>query len=197
MEDLLGDQKQKLSLVNIPNILTFSRIVLIPFFVMMMVQKKALGAFLIILAAGMTDVLDGLAARVWHQKTSLGTLFDPAADKLMITTCFILLSLPKLSQPNGIPLWLTVVVIGRDVVIALGTLVILLAKRLSKIGPTLSGKISTICQVLTVWAVVFLNYRQTTPAALEWLYYLTLAATCLSGIQYVFIGFRMLFSKKA
>ncbi len=165
----MGVQKQKSGFFNIPNILTLSRIVLIPFFVMMMVQKK----------------------------TCLGTLFDPAADKLMITTCFILLSLPKLSHPNCIPFWLTVVVIGRDVVIALGTLVVLLAKRLSKIGPTLSGKISTICQVLTVWTVVFLNYRQTSPAALEWLYYLTLAATCLSGIQYVFIGFRMLLSKKA
>ena len=190
-------QNQKFSLFTVPNILTFSRIILIPFFVMMMVQKKALGAFLIILAAGVTDVLDGFTARIWHQKTRLGTLFDPAADKLLITTCFILLTLPKLSVPNCFPLWLTVVVIGRDVVIALGSLVVFLTKRASEIGPTLLGKISTICQIVAVWAVVYFNYRQKSPAALSWLYYLTLVATCLSGIQYFLKGLRMVGPKKA
>jgi cardiolipin synthase len=197
MTESPGIQNQKFSLFNVPNILTFSRIILIPFFVMMMVQKKALGALIIILAAGVTDVLDGFTARIWHQRTRLGTLFDPAADKLLITCCFILLSLPKLSLPNCIPLWLTVIVIGRDVFIALGSLVVFLAKRVSEIGPTLLGKISTICQILTVWAVVYLNYRQKSPAALNWLYYITLVATCFSGFQYFLKGLRIFGSKKA
>ncbi len=180
---------------NVPNVLTCLRVLLIPFFVAMMVQRKAFEALLIILVAGATDVLDGLAARATRQKTRVGAFLDPAADKLMMTACFIVLALPKLSTPNCIPLWLTVVVIGRDVVIALGTLVLIWLKRVRRVSPTILGKTSTVCQVGTVWAVVLFNYLQLAPGLMNWAYYLTLVVTGLSGIQYVFIGVRSLKSK--
>jgi len=182
---------------NVPNVLTSLRVLLIPFFVAMMVQKKAFEALLIILVAGATDVLDGLAARATRQKTRVGAFLDPAADKLLMTACFIVLALPKLSTPNCIPLWLTVVVIGRDVAIALGTLVLIWLKRVRRLGPTILGKISTVCQVGTVWAVVLFNYLQRAPGLMNWAYYLTLVVTGLSGIQYVFIGVRSLKSNQS
>ncbi len=180
---------------NVPNVLTCLRVLLIPFFVAMVVRRKPFEALLIILVAGATDVLDGLAARATRRQTKVGAFLDPAADKLMMTACFIVLALPKLNTPNYIPLWLTVTVIGRDLVIALGTLVLIWLKRVRRVSPTILGKTSTVCQVGTVWAVVLCNYLQIASGLMNWVYYLTLAVTGLSGIQYVFIGVRSLKSK--
>ncbi len=192
LEESLPARSPKALALNLPNLLTLSRIILIPFFVAMIIQRKAFVALLIVIAAGVTDVLDGFAARATHQRTEAGAFLDPAADKLLMTACFIMLTLPKLSAPNAIPFWLTVVVIGRDVVIASGALTLLALKRIRRMSVTILGKSSTVCQVVTVWAVVFFNYLQRAPAVMRWLYLVTLGFTCLSGIQYALIGIKSL-----
>jgi cardiolipin synthase len=181
---------------NLPNLLTAFRIVLVPVFLVMVIQKKVLGSFTIFLLAGLTDVLDGFIARTWHLKTKFGTLLDPAADKLLLTTAFILMTIPALSIPNFIPLWLTIAVIGRDVVIGLGFFIILLVRGQKDFSPTILGKVSTVCQVGTVLLVLLFNYLQTSPSLLSPFYSITLAATLLSGIHYAYIGFMMLFFPK-
>ena len=99
------------------NQLTILRIVLIPAFVLLVVYGRLGAALLVFMTAGATDALDGLIARRAGQRTSLGAWLDPMADKLLLVTTFIVLTLPAIPLTNHLPLWLTVVVISRDVVI--------------------------------------------------------------------------------
>lgn len=176
---------------TLPNLLTLSRILLVPVFLWMMLEEKPVEAFLIFLLAGLTDVLDGLAARFWHQKSRLGLWFDPAADKVLITAAFVLLGLPGLSKPNAIPFRVVIIVIGRDVLIAIAALLLMRLKGQKAFYPTLIGKVSTVCQVLTVLVVLILNALGRTSFILSWFYDATLAATVLSGIQYAYMAFRI------
>jgi cardiolipin synthase len=178
-----------------PNLLTLSRVLLVPVFVWMMLAGRARDAFLVFLLAGLTDVLDGLAARLWHQKSRLGLWLDPVADKLLLTSAFVLLGLPGVSRPNAIPFTVVAIVIGRDVCIALGALILLWWKGQKAFFPTLLGKVSTVAQVLTVLAVLVLNARGTAFPHLSWAYDVTLIATAASGVQY-FILSLPLFAKR-
>jgi cardiolipin synthase len=176
---------------TLPNLLTLSRILLVPVFLWMMLENKAIGAFLVFLLAGLTDVLDGLAARLWHQKTRLGLWLDPAADKILLTAAFVLLGLPGLSRPNAIPFWVVFIVIGRDVLIAIAALLLMRLKGQRAFFPTLMGKVSTVSQVLTILVVLIFNALGRTSFILSWLYDVTLAATILSGVQYAYMAFRI------
>lgn len=125
---------------NIPNVLTLLRIALIPVFAAMMVERRPKAAFLVFLAAAITDVLDGFAARTWHQGTKIGFILDPAADKLLMTAAFILLALPSLAGPNVLPLWLVLVAIGRDVAIVLAAYIMYRLRGIKVFPPPFSGK---------------------------------------------------------
>jgi len=187
------NEKEKPLFLTLPNILSLLRILLVPVFIVTMLQRKAFEAFAIFTLAGLTDLLDGFTARIWGQKTKIGVILDPAADKLLLTPSFILLSLPSLRFLNSIPLWLTVLVISRDFVIAVGSLIIIRLGSQKTFHPSLLGKISTIFQVGTVFLVLFLNYLQIPSPLLSWVYYLTFAATLLSGIHYSAFGFNLIF----
>jgi len=179
-----------------PNLLTLSRVLLVPVFVRMMLAGWARDAFLVFLLAGLTDVLDGLAARLWHQKSRLGLWLDPVADKLLLTSAFILLGLAQVSRPNAIPLKLVLIVIGRDVLIATGALTLLWWKRQKAFFPTLLGKVSTVTQVLTILSVLILNARGTAFPHLSWAYDATLIATVASGVQYFILSLPLLAKRK-
>lgn len=125
---------------TLPNLLTLSRILLVPVFLWMMLKQKPVEAFMVFLLAGLTDVLDGLAARLWHQKSRLGLWLDPAADKILLTTAFVLLGLPAVSKPNAIPFRVVFIVIGRDVLIAVAALLLMRLKGQKVFYPTLLGK---------------------------------------------------------
>ena len=183
-------------LLTAPNILTILRILLVPVFLTMMLQQKAFLALAVFLVAGATDILDGFAARIWHQKTKIGAVLDPAADKLLLTTSFILLTIPSLSSPHVIPLWLTLVVVGRDIVIVTGALILFKLISHKTFYPSLLGKTSTFCQVLVVLLVLLFNAFEVTAVSLMWAYYVTLIATAASGIHYVLVGFRLFSSAK-
>jgi len=178
-------------LFTIPNFLSISRILLIPLFFVMLIQDNKLGALIVFFIAASTDFLDGIAARLLNQKSKLGALLDPAGDKLLMTAGIIALSLPSLSSPNVIPIWLTIAVIGRDLYIVWG--VFMLYKRIGhKTFPArITGKISTICQMSVLVLVLLLNTQNISPPFLLWFYLLTLIFTLLSGIQYTHIGFQM------
>lgn len=185
-------KKKRSDILNLPNILSLLRIFLIPVFLVLMVNQKITEAFIVFLLAGLTDVLDGFAARLLHLKTKIGAFLDPAADKLLMTASFIILTLPALNSPNVIPVWLTVSVIGRDLLIASAAFVLFKLKGQKTFLPSLLGKTCTVLQVLVPLLVLFLNVRQISSSLLTWLYYLTLVFTLLSAIHYSFIGYRML-----
>ncbi len=174
------------------NILSLLRILLVPVFLMMLVHHKSLAALIIFLLAGSTDLLDGLAARIWRQKTKIGVVLDPAADKLLMTAAFVALSFPSLSAPNVIPSWLTCVVVGRDVLIASASFILIKLTGPKVFYPTLLGKISTFCQMGVILLVLCLNFLSTSPAFMVLFFYLTLVLTVLSGIHYCVIGVEML-----
>jgi cardiolipin synthase len=178
--------------LTLPNLLSLSRILLTPVFVVMMVQKRPWAAFIVFLIAGATDALDGFTARLLHLKSTLGLWLDPVGDKVLLTSAFVVLSLPALGQPNTLPLWLTGICIGRDVAIALTALALIALRGKQTFKPVLAGKASTICQVLVLYFVLYSNAVGGSPQALAWLYVLTALLTCVSWIQYGFRGIALL-----
>ncbi len=188
--------ENKTNFLTVPNLLTSIRILLVPIFLAMVLKHKSLQALIIFLIAGSTDLLDGLTARLWNQKTKLGAFLDPAADKLLATTAFITLTFPSLSSPNNIPLWLTAAAVGRDIIISSGTLSLYLLVNYKQIKPTLLGKATIFCQLTVLLLVLIFNYTQTSPPVLNQIFYLTLILTLLSGIHYIYIGLRLLTAAK-
>ncbi len=173
-------------MLNLPNFLTLIRIVLIPFFLVLLASQLYFDALLVFILGGVTDALDGFIARRMNQKTSLGAILDPVADKLLLMSSFIMLGMM-----GGIPLWLVVLVVSRDTVILFGYVAIsfLLDERL-EVQPTIAGKLSTVFQLVTVGVVLLMLARS---QLLEsWLddalVYLTAAATVFSGVQYLYLG---------
>lgn len=177
--------------LTLPNILSISRILLTPVFIWMMVQKKPWAAFIVFLAAGATDALDGFTARWLKLKSTLGLWLDPLGDKVLLTAAFVVLTIPSLAQPNTLPLWFTLLCVGRDVAIGLGSLIIVALRGRRTFKPVLAGKASTVCQVFLLYAVLFLNATGSAPAALVWFYIGTAALTAGSFLQYAAIGVRM------
>ncbi|MEK6654814.1 MAG: CDP-alcohol phosphatidyltransferase family protein, partial [Thermodesulfobacteriota bacterium] len=101
--------------MNIPNLLTLLRIIMVPVIVILLIQGSFLKALIVFIAASLTDALDGFLARVLHQQTVLGSYLDPIADKALLASSFVTLSVLHI-----IPGWLTVIVISRDFIILLG-----------------------------------------------------------------------------
>ena len=195
---------------NVPNLITLARIALVPVFALMLFQKRAFGALLIIFLAGLSDVLDGFAARRWHQQTKVGTLIDPLADKILLSTAFILLAVRSLGFTYFIPLWLMAVVVARDFIILTGGIVIFLIRGRREFPPSVFGKASTVLQVATVFWVVLSNYirvsalgrstflaAMTAPSVLGAFYISTLILTLISGAHYIYKGVRMTFFSPA
>jgi cardiolipin synthase len=201
MDDLNGSTElieapaageRRSELLTLPNVLSLSRILLAPVFILMMVQRKPWAAFIVFLAAGATDALDGLTARWLKLKSTLGLWLDPLGDKILLTSAFVVLTLPAIAQPNTLPLWLTALCIGRDVAIALGSLIVIALRGKRTFSPVLAGKASTVCQVFLMYFVLYLNAIGKSPQSLAWLYILTALLTAASFVQYGFIGVRML-----
>ena len=181
---------------TIPNFFSMLRICLIPLFLYMMLQSHILEALVVFLIASTTDILDGMAARICDQKTKIGGLLDPAADKLLMTTAIIILSFPSVSQPNTIPVWLTIAIIGRDITIVFAAFLMYKLRGHTKFPPSLLGKTSTVCQMGIILCVLLLNVLDRAPGFLAWLYILTFALTIISGIGYGLRGYRSLSQPK-
>src|SRR5205823_14228095 len=140
------------------NQLTLLRMLLIPAFVILVVYGHlgwALGVFMI---AGVTDALDGLIARWSDQKTSLGAWLDPMADKLLLVTTFVILTLPNLGLANRLPIWLTVLIIFRDVGIVLTVAIVNLAIGRRTFSRSTLGKMATATYIFTAVAAILFNF---------------------------------------
>jgi cardiolipin synthase len=173
-------------MLNLPNTLTLLRILTIPFFLEFLAYHHYWEALVVFAIGGLTDFLDGLAARWMNQQTALGAYLDPAADKLLVITSFIMLGMI-----GGIPIWLAVVVVVRDVLIVVGYAIIyfLVVERL-QVKPSWIGKWSTTFQLLTL-AVALATLHDPKllgPQVLGWFVALTAAATVVSGCQYLYRG---------
>lgn len=169
--------------MNLPNFLTALRILLIPFFICLLLYDKHLWAAVVFCAAGITDVLDGMAARHSRQTSRLGSILDPLADKLLSVSSFV-----TLSVSGPIPVWLVVIVISRDIMISLGSLILFLVEGSLEIIPTPLGKATTFLQFSTILGTILYQMSGRGHALWKTALLATAAVTFLSGIQYLYRG---------
>jgi cardiolipin synthase len=171
---------------TLANQLTLLRMLLIPAFVLLVVYGYFGWALTTFVVAGATDALDGLTARLTHQKTDIGAWLDPAADKLLLVSTFVVLTLPNLGLVNRIPIWLTVLIISRDVGIVLTVAIVNLALGPRTFKPSLLGKGATALFIVTCVVVMYFNYLGRTSLIVDAFIWASLAITLVSGIDYVF-----------
>jgi len=171
--------------MNIPNSLTILRILLIPCYVGLLVYGKFDQALIVLLVAGLTDALDGAIARMKNQYTRLGAVLDPLADKMLLISGFVTLSMIHL-----VPSWVTILVVSRDVILMLGTAVAHFTDSRVDITPTFLGKGTTFLQLSYVVMVIFLTSRRIDLAVMLPLLFGMIAFTLLSGLHYLYRGFR-------
>lgn len=171
--------------MNIPNMLTMIRIILVPVFVILLMQGSFFYALTVFIIAGVTDGLDGFLARILRQQTVLGSYLDPLADKALIITAFVALSILDI-----IPGWLAVIVISRDCVILLGVSVLFLMSVSFEIRPAYVSKATTVLQLLTVFLTLmskcmpgYINH-----AMIETCFWITAFFTVVSGLNYISRG---------
>jgi cardiolipin synthase len=173
-----------MSVLTAANQLTLLRLLLVPVFAICMLYGLHGWALVTFAVAGVTDALDGLIARRTGQHTSLGAWLDPMADKLLLATMFVMLTVPGIGHPNRLPLWLTVLVISRDVAIVMTVAIFNLAVARRTFRPTLLGKAATVVFVTTGVVTLYANYRGETMVLVDLCVYAALAITVASSIQY-------------
>lgn len=174
---------------TIPNLLTLLRMGLIPLFIITLVNGDPRKALLIFVVAGVTDALDGAIARFWKQQSLLGAYLDPIADKLLLMSAYVVLSIPGLSHTAPIPLWVTILVIARDVLIVAVALILYLAAGIRKFPPSVLSKINTVLQVVAVVLVLLagtLPEVRSADLAADVAVYLVAGFTVASGLDYIY-----------
>ena len=173
--------------MNLPNSLIILRILLIPVFIGFLLYERYEYSLAVLLLAGLTDGLDGTIARVANQRTRLGAYLDPVADKLLLTSGFVTLSVLHL-----VPSWIAIVVVSRDMMLMTGTLLARLTESQLDISPTLLGKGTTLVQLSYLILVVVLTSRQMDLSLIQPLLYLMVCVTVMSGFHYLYRGFTRL-----
>ena len=185
-------------ILTLPNVLTVFRMALTPVFVSLLFYQKfvwALGAFIL---AGITDGLDGLLARRFQQQSPLGRILDPIADKMMLVTSFVVLSMrgvfpTPLPKHLPVPFWVTITVISRDIFILVGAVAINMVSGFRAFQPSFLGKASTVVQIVAVAAVILAaQTRVGTGYYLPTVYTSVFTLTLLSGIHYIFFVSRLM-----
>lgn len=177
--------------MNIPNLITLLRIILTPVLIICLIQGLYFKAFIVFIIAGITDALDGFLARVLHQKSVLGAYLDPLADKALIASSFITLSI---LDPPAIPAWLTVIVISRDLVIVSGICVLTLLEASFEIKPAIVSKITTLFQILTVVVALAalaapMHFDR---MLIQLVFWVTAVLTVVSGLTYIIRGIKII-----
>jgi cardiolipin synthase (CMP-forming) len=187
-------RRQAVRYLTLANQLTILRIVLTPAFVLFVVYEYLGAALITFLVAGLTDALDGLIARWTGQRTSLGAWLDPMADKLLLVTTFVVLTLPWIPLTNHLPLWLTVLVISRDIVIVAVVAIVNLAVGPRTFRPSIWGKMTTATFIVTSVVVMFYNWRRESSLVIAGFVWTSLALTIVSSADY-FLKLRRLINE--
>jgi cardiolipin synthase (CMP-forming) len=167
--------------MNLPNVITIFRILLIPVFIILLLYNHFHWALAVFAFSGVTDGLDGFIARKSNQRTVLGAYLDPMADKLLLIAGFVTLSFLKI-----IPLWMTIVLVSRDLILIFGTLILHMIQGYLEISPSWLGKCTTVTQMIYILAVLFVMVFDQGSAILFPLLFLTLMLTVVSGLHYIF-----------
>ena len=172
------------------NKITILRILLVPFFVVQMIyyeeggdETNRLLALLSFAIAAVSDGVDGYIAKRYNQRSELGAVLDPLADKLLLVSAIVLLSIPN-HHIGNVPLWLSATVVGRDVILVIGLAVIHFTVGKVRVRPRLTGKVATVLQMISVLWVLL---KWPASVAFGWALAATIC-TGLSGVFYLFDG---------
>lgn len=168
---------------TVPNQITLLRLGFLPFFLILISYEHYRWALLILVIAGLSDGVDGLLARKLNQKSSLGAYLDPIADKLLLSSSFVILAMEK-----KIAWWLTIIVLSRDVLILVVAAVIILISGYRPFPPSIFGKLATFFQILLVFFVVLSAAFPHPHLALlvRGIFYTVTFFTVVSGFHYSF-----------
>jgi cardiolipin synthase len=178
-------------ILTVPNQLTFLRLAFLPFFILAIHYERYGLALVILIVAGFTDALDGLLARGLNQKTPLGAYLDPIADKLLMSSSYVVLALH-----GKIKWWLVILVLGRDVLLLVAAAVILITVGYRPFPPSLYGKATTFFEILLIVLVLLLEVRDNHALwiARYLCSYLVAAFVIISGFHYSIVVSRRLHS---
>jgi cardiolipin synthase len=179
-------------MVNLPNILTILRILCVPVFINLLIYEQFNYALLLFLIAAATDGLDGLIARLSNQRSRLGMYLDPLADKVLLTSAFV-----TLSALHHAPIWLTTIVVSRDLILALGTLLLHVLSVQINITPTWLGKVTTVAQLGYVVLQLTLVALARPDGVLGPSAFVVAGVTVASGLYYLYRGVRSLRAEPA
>lgn len=178
----------KMGVLVSPNQLTVLRMAVVPVLILLIVYGYVGWALLTFVVAGLTDMLDGLIARRWSQRTHLGTFLDPIADKLLLVSSFTILTFGSLELTVRIPLWLTITVISRDLLLVLSVLIFNLTIGRRAFPPSILGKCTTVSQLFLIMVVLVGNWLQLRVPGTTAAVYLALILTVASGLHYMAQG---------
>ncbi|MEP7211833.1 MAG: CDP-alcohol phosphatidyltransferase family protein [Acidobacteriota bacterium] len=182
------------NVITIPNLLTFLRMALIPVFASLLFYDLSGWALAVFIIAGVSDGVDGFLARRFNQESELGTIIDPIADKLLMTTAFIILTMPNVMQPVRhlpVPFWVTAAVIGRDILIITVAGAINVMTGFRGFKPSWLGKLSTLVQVIAV-TLILLAAVFGVSFYLPTVYVIVVLLAFLSGLHYIFFVARLM-----
>ena len=171
--------------LNLPNSITFVRIIILPVFVTALVYNRYEAALFIFIIAGISDALDGLLARITDQKTTLGAFLDPLADKFLMVTSFVLFS-----YYGWAPKWLTIIVISRDLIVTLGWVLLSLIYGKTGISPCLTGKAANAAQLVFIAYILLAINLKASIRPEDWMLWTVALLTISSGLQYVYRGLK-------
>ena len=186
----MNESQVSTKVLTIPNLLTFLRMALIPVFAIMLVYHREGWALIVFTIAGVSDGVDGFIARRLNQESELGTIIDPIADKLLMTTAFVMMTIPSLlgtARHLPVPFWVTATVIGRDVAIIAIAGAINVMTGFRGFKPSWLGKASTFVQVV---GVILILVAAVLPSLngfyLPTVYTTVVAFAVFSGVHYIF-----------
>ena len=172
---------------TVANQLTMLRMALVPAFVMLALAREFTWALVVYAVAGLTDALDGYVARHSGQSTRLGAMLDPVDDKLLAGSAYVVLTWGGVAACT-LPVWLTVTLLFRDAMLVVGVVVVNLTLGPREFPPSRLGKLSTALNVATGAAVLAANAMGECPAAMRWLYFVTVGCLIATTVHYVYLA---------
>jgi cardiolipin synthase (CMP-forming) len=177
------------TIMTIPNVLTFLRLGIVPFFVAATLAERFTLAFVLFVVAGVSDAFDGYLARRLNQRSRLGAILDPAADKLLMVSAYGVYTFVGVVR-HQLPIWLTFPVLLRDVTIVIFAYLLYTRIGISRFPPSFAGKLSTVFQVITLSFAVGANgfLAPVTLPVLPLLFQVTVVITLYSSIDYFWRG---------
>jgi cardiolipin synthase len=177
---------------KLPNELTLFRILLTPIILVAILYNNLNWAFYSYVLAVITDFFDGYIARKRKEVTNLGKIMDPLADKFLSIILYVSLSIKTLGYINVVPLWLTVFIVAKDIIIVSGVVFLFLLKENIIIKVNIYGKLSTVFQDFTIFMVLLFNFLKKPCDYLLYLYLITLIITLIAAYSYIKLGFKIL-----